>query len=540
MINDTNTICITDDDDIEGIIKKIKESEEPKINLVAFSHKSSVLSVINFKLFKKIAASADKSLLVSTNDDTVKMLAEKAGVEFNFLLDRGKMGFALKAKEFLLTGEKSMQGFNKNIKSVDSVGLGRRVSSGPSFQSKPLPENEFYSPKKISEFHISGGSKKILAVFLVLAAIVVVVAGYIILSTAKITIIPKTQPLSANFEFILNKNITSPDKTAKEIPTTVIVADVEKSGQFTATGKKEVSSKSTGIVTVYNECSTTPRSLKTNNQISAANGKLFYTTQAITIPGMVIEDGAVTPGSIDVPIIAVKVGAEYNIDPTTFTFMALKSAKCQKITAKSVVATSGGATGYATVVSDSDLKKAKDFLESEAQKDLLAQLNEKKPSDLILVPESISVKSGDLTTGAKADQVAAKFQASLKTSAIAFLFNSAYVKDIAKDIFTGVGQEKNNYVILDSYEFTYSNPEILNPDKIKMSVEARSTAYQAIDTNKTKSNLLGKNQGEVDNYIKSNAPEISKIQISLWPFWVKNVPILERNVAITVLLDPVK
>jgi len=238
MINDTNTICLTDDDDIEGIIEKIKESGEPKINLVAFSHTSSVLSVINLKFFKKIAENAGKSLLVSTNDDAVKMLAEKAGVEFNFLPDRGKMGFSFKAKEFLLKKENSMQDLNKNIKSVDSVGLGRRVSSGPAFQSKELPENEFYPPKKISEFHVSGGSKKILAVFLVFAAIVVGVAIYIILPTAKITIIPKTQPLSANFEFILNKNIILPDKTAKEIPATVMVADVEKSDQFAATGKK--------------------------------------------------------------------------------------------------------------------------------------------------------------------------------------------------------------------------------------------------------------------------------------------------------------
>jgi len=540
MINDTKTICLTDDDDIEGIVEKIKESGEPKINLVAFSRTNSVLSVINLKLFKKIAVGASKSLLVSTNDDTVKMLAEKAGVALNYLPDGGKSNLTTKAREFLSNREKFMGDANKNLRPVDSVGLGRRVSSGPSFQTRSLAESEHYPVKNISEFSVSGGSKKMLAVFLVFAAIAAGAAGYILLPTAKISIVPKTLPLSANFEFILNKNITSPNKAAKEIPTTVMVADAEKSGQFTATGKKEVSAKSTGIVTVYNECSTTPRSLKTNNQLLAANGKIFYTTQAITVPGMVIQDGVVAPGSIDVPIIAGKAGAEYNIDPADFTFTALKGAKCQKITAKSAVAASGGALGYATVVSDSDLKKAKDFLQNEAQKDILAQLNEKKPSDLVLVSEAVSVKSGDLATGVKADQVAAKFQASLKTSAIAFLFNPAYVKDIAKDIFTGAGSEKNNYVVLDSYELAYSNPEILNTDKIKMSAEARGVAYQAIDADKIKSDLLGKNKGEVDNYIKSNAPEIDRIQISLWPFWAKNIPVLERNVAITVLLDPVK
>lgn len=546
MIDDSKTICLTDDDTVEGIAEKIKNSAESEINLVAFSHRSPVLSVVNLKLFKKIADSVGKSLLVSTNDDAVKILADKSGVSCNFLPERGKSGHREKlseekpsvdAADIAVKGKNFMQTFNRSRKSVDSVGFGKGFSREPSFTRRPIASNDGYSPKKISEFSISGGSKKILAVFLILAAAVAGAAAYIILPTSAITITPKTQPLNANFEFILNKNIIEPDKANKEIPATIMVADTEKSGQFTATGRKQVSAKATGIVTVYNECSTTPRSLKNNNSLVSISGKEFFTTQSITIPGMIIEDGVTTPGSIDVPIVAAKAGAEYNIDPTSFTFTALRTAKCQKITARSAVPTSGGALGYATVVSESDLQKAKDFLENEAKKDLVVQLDAKKPADLVLVPDAVSLKSEKLATSVKADQIANKFQASLKTSAIAFLFNPSYATAIAKDIFAGIGQEKNNYVILDPYEINYSSAEILSSDEIKLSAEAKSTAYQAIDTGKIKSALLGKSKEEVEDYIKNNAQEVDSIKITLWPFWVQKVPILERNVTITVLLD---
>lgn len=551
MINDSKTICVTDDDSVEGIIEKIKNAAEPEINLVAFSHASPVLSVINLKLFKRIAESIGKTLLISTNDLTVKILSEQAGVILNFSSNIGDYKIINK-KQILMSSSNSEENYTPNYASkaprrvdsmrrVDSVGFEKKTSFPASDFSRRdafLSKKE-YSEKKITEFSISGGTKKLVAVFLFLALAIAGVAVYVILPKADIIIIPKTQPLNANFEFILNKNIVSADKEAKEIPATVMLADAVKKSQFNATGKKEVSAKSTGIVTVYNECSTSPRILKPNNQIVSSDGKIFVTTAGITVPGMSIEDGVVAPGSIDVPVVAAKAGSDYNIDPGNFTFIALRGAACQKITAKSVVAFSGGATGFATVVSDADLKKAKEFLEDEAKKELVAQLNEKKPSDMVLIPDAISIESGELITNIKIDQVAAKFDASIKTSAIAFLFNDAYVKEIAKDIFSG-GKDAGSYVVLDSYEINYPDLKILNVNKLKMTADVKGIAYRSIDTGKLKSGLTGKSKEELENYIKSSAPEIDNIQITLWPFWVKKIPAFERNIDITVMLDPVK
>lgn len=537
-------IYFSDDDNADIIISKIKKSPDKEVVFVVFSSQNPVLSVVNLKLFKRLAESLGKTISISTNDASVKILAENAAIKLSEAASGGK-----ETKEFNINFVKNIK---ENYRSVDSIKLKGNLGLRPLVR-RPALDNEKYPAKDISEFNISGRSKGLFAAFLAAAILAAAGAGYIILPKAEIAVIPKTEPMSASFDVVLNKNISALDKTSKEVPVTVIVADIEKSGQFNATGKKEVTVKASGIATVYNEWSSSPQKLVKNTRLLTPNGKLYRTTKDIVVPGFAREDGKDIPGSIDAPILAAEAGAEYNIDATTFTLPGLAgTSKYQKIYAKSVEPISGGARGYSTVVSEADLKEAKDFLGARAKQDLLSQLDEKKPSDLIMRPEAVSFKSDDLITVAKADQAVGKFKASLKTSAIAFLFNPAYVKEIAKDIFASAGngasgdnddkesnpenRGKKKYILAESLEIDYGNELILGPDKIKLTASARTIAYHSIDTNGIKGKLLGKSTEEVEEYIKNNAPEISKIKISLWPFWVKKIPVLERNIDIKVLL----
>lgn len=550
-----NKIYLTEDDNINVIADKIRKSTDSEINFIAFSRVSAVLSVINLKLLKQLAESLGKTLSISTNDDAVKMLAEKAEIKVNSISSQNNYGSKIDLGFIRKNG-----GLPPSL-SVDSIGFKRNIiekpfspaqKTAPKISPEDEPESKApeFQDRKASEFHVSGGSKKIFVLFFILAIAAIAGVGYVLLPTAQITIIPKTTPLVANFQFILNKNISALDKTNKEVPAISIIAEVEKSGQFTATGKKQVSSKASGVVTFYNNWSSSPQSLKINNQLVAGNGKIYYMTKSVVIPGYTLNDGSGVPGSVDAEVEAAVAGAEYNLEGAeNFTLPALKRtslSKYEKITAKSVPgAIFGGALGYVTVVSESDLKKAKDFLSDGAKNDLLAQLDEKKPTDLIMLPEAVSVKSDDVTSNVKIDQAASKFNASLKTSAIAFLFNPSYIKDMANDLLldnetSGESSLRGKYKILDSPEIKYSEAVVLGSDKIKLSAESRATAYQEIDANAIKSKLLGKDIAEVESYVKNNSLGINKITITLWPSWAKKVSIFERNVDVKISLDTSK
>lgn len=554
-------IYLSEEDTADSIIEKIKNSSEPDIDIIIFSDSHLALSIVNLKLFKEIAHSLGKTFSVSTSDEAVKVLVEKAQIKLNTIPPKNnnlKKIFPPRAPASQSLGEIplgrdniNMRNYNDTPKSVDSIGFSRSPAMPKrQFISKPMPApaatrmpNEC-SPqdRDMAEFSVSKTNKRLFMAFVAFAVIVAGALAYVLLPTAQIAIMPKTEPMSTSFEMVLDKSAAELNKADKIVPASVIVADIEKSGQFTATGKKQITAKATGIATVYNEWSSFPQNLVASTRLLAANGKLFRTTKSVVVPGFIRdENGNDVPGSIDVPIIAAEAGPDYNIDPTDFTIPAFKgTSKFQKIYAKSSEATSGGASGFATVVSDTDLKKAKDFLEEEAKKDLLIQLEEKRPQDLVMLPEAVSTTSGNIAPSVKVDQVANKFKATLKTTASAFLFNPAYVNEIANELFVAIGQEKKIASISGSPTVEYSNVSIASSDKVKLTAAARTVGYSSVDAKLVKSKMLGKSKEEIGEYIKNSAPEIDKVKITLWPFWVKKVPTFERNVDVKILLDPVQ
>lgn len=526
-------IYLSDDDTVDAIAGKIKNSPEKEINLVILSRAIAVLSVVNLKMFKKIAESLNKSISVSTADEAVKILAENADVKINSM-EKGVARVEAKTNY-------PINNFAGKVKSVDSIGWNRSASVSPSrYQSSP---DRFHGPltpeeginEEIAKFQVSKTSRNIFLGFLAMAMIAAAVAGYILLPTAKIIITPKANPINTNFEFIIDKNIKTLDAAAKKVPATVIVADIEKDGQFTATGKKQLTSNATGTVTIYNEWSSFPQKLAENTRLSTSDGKIYKITRSVTVPGfMRDESGSDVPGRIEVPIVASGPGPEYNIDPADFTIPGFKgAAKYVKIYAKSSTAASGGALGYTTVASADDFKKAKDFLEEEAKKNIVSQLSDKKPSDLIMIDQAISVKSGNLVPSVGLDQAASKFKASLKISAMAFLFNPNDVKSIAASILKEINEEKKNFVIIDA-GLDYGEVLVVGSDTIKLSVQSHANAFNLINENDMRAKIAGKSKEELENYIKNNYPDISKINVTLWPFWVKKIPIIEKNVSISL------
>jgi hypothetical protein len=253
------------------------------------------------------------------------------------------------------------------------------------------------------------------------------------------------------------------------------------------------------------------------------------------VPGFVRDEtGSDVPGKIDVPIVAAEPGPDYNITEADFTIPGFKgTTKYVKIYAKSQGAISGGALGYTTVVSVDDLKKAKEFLEEEAKKNIVSQLDDKKPSDLVMFEQAISVKSGDLVSSVNIDQPTNKFKARLGISAVAFLFNPNDAKTIAKGILEEISQEKKNFVLVDA-GLEYVDAQLIGTDSYKISAQSHANAFNLIDENDMRTKIIGKNKEELESYIKANYSDISKINVTLWPFWVKTIPNMEKNVTITL------
>lgn len=534
------TIYLSNEDTVDIIAGKIKSSQEKEINLLVLSRTLPVLSVVNLKMFKKIAENLNKIISVSTADKAVEVLVENSGISLKAVEKKDRIA------EIKASRAANADNFAGKARSVDSVGWSKSSKEASEFLQEPLPfkagkkfedyEGSEKIEEEITKFQVPGTSRNIFIGFMAMVIAAVGIAGYVFLPTAKIIITPKANPINTNFDFIIDKNIKELDIAEKKIPATAIVANIEKDGQFTATGKKQLVSKAAGTAIIYNEWSSFPQKLVENTRLSTDDGKIFKITKSIVVPGFVRDEtGSDVPGKIEAPIIASEPGPAYNIDPADFSIPGFKgTAKYFKIYAKSLIATAGGASGWTTVISADDFKKAKDFLEEEAKKNIISQLNDKKPSDLIMIDQAISVKSGDLISPlAGIDQLANKFKASLKISAVAFLFNPNDVKAIAKSVLEEINKEKKNFVLVDA-GLDYGDALIIGSDAIKLSAQSHANAFNLINENDMRAKITGKSKEDMEAYVKNNYPGISKISVALWPFWVKKIPSIEKNVNISL------
>lgn len=87
------------------------------------------------------------------------------------------------------------------------------------------------------------------------------------------------------------------------------------------------------------------------------------------------------------------------------------------------------------------------------------------------------------------------------------------------------------------------NPEVLyvydNNTRIKVSFSTRGVYKYVIEpkskrglqfSQKLKNSVLGLNAEEAKDHLINNFPEISDVDIQLWPFWVKNIPLLPEKI----------
>src|SRR3954469_9923983 len=78
--NDKDTIYIDIDDEITGIIDKVKVSDNKVVALVLPKRASVFQSIVNMKLLKRAADSSGKSLVLITSEAGLLPLAGAAGI----------------------------------------------------------------------------------------------------------------------------------------------------------------------------------------------------------------------------------------------------------------------------------------------------------------------------------------------------------------------------------------------------------------------------------------------------------------------------
>lgn len=560
-------------EDVQSVITKIQDSQSDELDLVVPTGARVFQNIVDAHLIREAGTASQKNLTVVTSDLMGKIFAQRAGLSvvnesgvnedeiiatpaaassarmsdivprrrISALKQAGSSSLAKplpsrqKSSIFKSSGSKKNappSGFSKNNKGEIGAGFLKSYREERSKNSVFDDLSKINRKKSFWPFKISTAT--IVVGVVVLTLVVGVVVFSKTLPKAEITVYPVRETISDSVDVVVSGKNSQVDLNKGIMPGELLTLEKSASAEFGATGTKDVAQKAKGKIIVYNNYSSQPQTLVVS-RFQAENGKIFWTTKGLTVPGAVIKDGKTTPGQISAEVVAAEVGEASNIGPSRFIMPALKNTpKAEKIYAMSDSPMTGGKTGKSTVVSSDDANQAISSLK-EKIKPQLQTLKQNLPQGFQLWPEAYNEELAESSTVPLAGEAADKFKASVKMVARAVVFRSQDLDNyINQQISASLKDGKT--LLASSKEVSFIKPPVVDYQKGTISA-LLAVKYDVVDTFDTASfaqAIFNKTEKEIKSILLPYK-NIERVEIKLWPFWVSHVPSNSDRVTIKIV-----
>lgn len=382
----------------------------------------------------------------------------------------------------------------------------KEIKNKPYFQipkSKPFYSNKIY---------LFGAATIAVLIFL----------AFNYLPRAKITLISARTDVKAEISFRIDKNIQTYDLAEKKVPGQIVKIDFSKSAEFPVSALKNVKEKAKGKVLMFNDSQSAQSLIPL--RLEGPNGKIYWTDSSITIK---------PNSSVEVGITASSPGSEYNLDcskekPCNFVILLWKDkAKGKQIYGRAESDISGGLIGEGKIVTDAQIKQAKESLENTWKKEGVEQLKTKLLSGIKVLDDkafSFNIKEvkSDVPPGSAADKFNLLIRGEISTVAVK---ESDVAEFIDKIIQSNISSDKITYP--DKMQIFYKDIAI-NPETGVMDVKSEVVAEigYKFDSLTIKKEIAGKSPEELKNYLNA-LKESGKAtgQAYLWPKYIaRTVP----------------
>ena len=387
-------------------------------------------------------------------------------------------------------------------------------------------ENEAVERKKINlNFKkIFSSNKKLTYIAGALIFVLILGSFYIFRSKATLNIAVKKETLDFTFPVTADTGISEINIKESRVPGQIIKLENEVSGEFKATGASEGATKASGKLTIYNEYGKDSQSLVANTRFQTKDGKIFRIQKRVTVPGAKVKNGKiVSPGILEVEVLADKPGSEYNIGPTDFKIPGFEGTpKYDGFYAKSSEKMTGGSLGEKRAISESDLKKAKEDLLSKLKKSRSAFIKENIPNNLVFLDTGMKEDFSELESP-KEGSAADTFTAKLKANYTVIAFDQKDIDTLTeKSLALRLKEERKTYP--DTKIISYEDGVIsLDGSSFEFSVRASEVVGGNLNLKKLKEELSGKGEIEIRKILTAN-DAIETAEITLWPFWSTKAP----------------
>lgn len=562
-----DTIYIDIDEEITGIIDKVRSSPGKIVALVLPKRASVLQSIVNMKLLKRSADEAKKHLVLITSESGLLPLAGAVGLH---------VAKTPQSKPEIPVPPVADDGREEAIDEVDTEDFStaaaatRPIGELAALTAAPINGDELETlqldddddaalaaaapvatdaalkPKKVkknSKLAVPNFERfRLLLALGVVGLIALIVGLYFavaVLPKAEIAITTNASDVNVGLDLNLSTVAKTIDLTTNTLPAKLDQVQKSYTQQSPATGTKNNGEKATGSVTLaLANCNQDSVSIPSGTGISA-NGNTYITQETVNLSSVKI-GGKCNPSTFsnvysqETKAIASRGGAGFNVPSGTAMTVASGSGYSSadvKATASSDF--SGGTDSIVKVVSQSDIDAAKQKVaasDSTVKSDLRKQLElDGQMAILATYQVGAPAATNSAEAGAVADNV---------TVTETINYSMFGVKQIDLKTITDVNikkqiDTKKQSILSEGLDEAIYKVTNSGDTAAVVNLQTVATAGPDLRVDQLKVQVAGKKGGDIKQLLQSN-PGVTDVQTKLSPFWVSSVPKKAARITITI------
>jgi len=546
-----DTIYIDIDDEITGIIDKLRVSEGKIVALVLPKRASVFQSIVNMKLLKRAADESKKNLVLITSEAGLLPLAGAAGIHVaKTLTSKPEIPTGPVADEELDEVVAEEEPIDQEVtteadgdKPIGELAGAGALAAGDGVETLELDNDEapetaaatkpaVPKPNKDKKLAVPNFDRFRTLLIIGGAALVLFIIFLIFALTAlpKATINIKTN--ASNVPVSMDLKLSTAAKTLHEsdntVPAKVVSQQKTYSQQITTTGQKNLGNKAQGSVKMSAQECGTPQPA---NDVPAGTGVsadgLTYITQADTsFTVSKIKNGCIYfDATSSTPIVAQSGGSNYN---TSGAF---------SVSGRSDVSATGSASGgtdnNVQVVSQADLNNAKSKINTNDNSVKQALEDELKKDGYYGVAATFSAGTPTTTNSANVGDTASSVTVTENVTYTMFGAHKDDLKTLIDDSLKDQIDTSKQSILSEGLDSATFNVNSQTATDAQVTMSANAVAGPELNVNDIRQVAAGKKPGDVKHELEAN-PDVEDVQIKLSPFWVSSVPKKTSKITVTV------
>jgi hypothetical protein len=548
-------IAVDKGEGIAEVIDRILAVGDEEILLVIPKGSALGKSASNFRLLKREADAAEKTVFIDSSDETTVGLAKECGLE-SPVSHAGPVADIIPKsdddeEEPVAKSQKKHHAVklvvptesasNKGGDDDEDEEGGKQDFFGNNRFFKPRPVAVKSGARELEEERgddedggNKGSSKR--GLFWIVGIIVILAAAFYITTVffghAQVTIDFTQTPWNYSGDFVANKSISTIDPASNTIPAQVFTITKNITQLFPATGAAgTVSTKAQGTITIYNDYNTASQDLVATTRFETPDGKIFRITQNVTVPGEVASGTSLVPSSIVAPIVADQGGPAYNVGPVSkLTIPGFANDPGKETGFYGVITgqTTGGFTGTKPIPTAADIADAKTKTTAILQSDLEGSLGSSYPNNFKILDGATDIQITKLTVSTSTDangNFSVFGEATLQ--AVGFdqsMLETYLLSQAASDTVSSTFKSVNL-----SYSAVQAN---FSKGQVSFALSGTGNIEPAFDPNGFASSIAGMSISNARTAV-SNLPALTDGKISVWPIWLWSMPSNPNKISVT-------